>query len=46
MVLRHAAQPCPEPGFELATFQSLVDLLYPLSYSRPSEVDSKAKFNL
>ena len=33
--LRHAAQPCPEPGFELATFRSLVDLLYPLSYSRP-----------
>ena len=28
-----AAPPCPEPGFELATFRSLVDLLYPLSYS-------------
>ena len=33
--LRHAAQPCPELGFEPVTFQSLVDLLYPLSYSRP-----------
>ena len=32
--LRHAAQPCPEPGFEPATFRSLVDLLYPLSYSQ------------
>ena len=30
---RHAAQPCLEPGFELATFGSLVDLLYPQSYS-------------
>ena len=30
--LQHAAQPCPEPGFEPATFWSLVDLLYPLSY--------------
>ena len=29
--LQHAAQPCPEPGFEPATFQSLVDLLYPMS---------------
>ena len=35
--LRHAAQPCPEPGFELVTFGSLVDLLYPLSYSRPGQ---------
>ena len=26
----------PELGFEPATFQSLVDLLYPLSYSRPA----------
>ena len=34
--LWHAAQPCPEPGFERATFRSLVDLLYPLSYSHPS----------
>ena len=33
--LRHAAQPCLELGFEPVTFQSLVDLLYPLSYSRP-----------
>ena len=33
--LQHAAQPCPELGFEPATFRSLVDLLYPLSYSRP-----------
>ena len=33
--LRHAAQPCLEPGFEPATFRSLVNLLYPLSYSRP-----------
>ena len=33
--LRHAAQPCPELGFEPATLRSLVDLLYPLSYSRP-----------
>ena len=24
--LRHAAQPCPEPGFEPATFRSLVNL--------------------
>ena len=33
--LRHAAQPCPELGFEPATLRSLVDLLYPLSYSHP-----------
>ena len=26
-------QPCPEPGFEPATFQALVNLLYLLSYS-------------
>ena len=31
--LRHPAQPCPEPGFELATFWSLVDLLYWLSWA-------------
>ena len=29
---QHAAQLSPEPGFEPATLQSLVDLLYPLSY--------------
>ena len=33
--LRHAAQHCPEQGFEPATFRSLVDLLYPLSYNCP-----------
>ena len=34
--LRHAAQlSSREPGFEPATFRSLVDLLYPLSYSCP-----------
>ena len=38
--LRHAAQPCPVPGFELATFWSLVDLLYPLSYSCPLNLQS------
>ena len=31
-----SAQPSPELGFEPATFQSLIDLLYPLGYSRPS----------
>ena len=35
--LRHAAQPCPELGFEPATLRSLVDLLYSLSYSRPTK---------
>ena len=33
--LRHAAQLSPGLGFEPATFRSLADLLYPLSYSRP-----------
>ena len=32
--LRHAAQ--PSRRFELVTSRSLVDLLYPLSYSRPT----------
>ena len=36
--LRYAAQPCPELGLEPATFWSLVDLLYPLSYSRPTPI--------
>ena len=36
--LRHVAQPCPEQGFKPATFRSLVNLLYPLSYSRPDSV--------
>ena len=35
--LWHAAQPCPELGFEPVTFQSLVDLLYLLSYNRPAK---------
>ena len=33
--MQHAAQHCPEQGFEPATFRSLVDLLYPLSYNCP-----------
>ena len=36
--LRHAAQPCPEPGFELATFRSLVDLLLTSRPALPAEL--------
>ena len=42
--LRHVAQLSPELGFEPATFRSLANLLYPLSYSRPDSVDNFNQF--
>ena len=42
----HAAKLSPELGLEAATFRSLADLLYPLSYSRPELTSLEAIYQI